>query len=398
MLFTASRMQSTLKAAARLITGVVSVVLVSACAQAPTSQVKPPPPINEALFSPIAVPSPDTFISLTEPQKRELAAYVQRPDIALLPPYRQVERFLSSKLADFGYEGNNLGAATALAQLGGNCMSLALVTLAVAKELEVPTQFQLVHASPVLLDAADDLVVLSDHVRTLLYDAPANTERLSPFFSGYRILAVDYFPSNNNLFGAVLENDTFIAMFYRNLASDALIKGDLPSAYWLAREGLKWDSGYLPLLNLAAIVHRRSGDAVSSEALYRYGLALAPDNINLIANYRTLALYEGKTELARALKAKMDAVDEYRGFDFYVLGREALGRGELQDAKRYLNKFLRSTDYFHPAWFDIARVYHGLGDEEAAKAALRQALTLASQSDDVKKYSAKLAMLKAAGR
>nr|WP_276313165.1 tetratricopeptide repeat protein [Shewanella zhuhaiensis] len=94
----------------------------------------------------------------------------------------------------------------------------------------------------------------------------------------------------------------------------------------------------------------------------------------------------------------MDAVDEYRGFDFYVLGREALGRGELADAKRYLNKFLRSTEYFHPAWFDIARVYHGLGDEEAAKAALRQALKLASQKEDLNRYNAKLQMLKTAAR
>ncbi|QSX35846.1 tetratricopeptide repeat protein [Shewanella sedimentimangrovi] len=371
------------------------VALIGGCSQLKAGKAPPTPlPFNNALYTPVAVPEPSQFITLTDAQRAELADFVVRPDIAGLPVYKQAQRFLVTKLQDFGYEGKNLGASEALDSLGGNCMSLALVTLAVARELGVPAQFQLVHEAPVLLDMKDDLMVLSDHVRSLLYDAPMDTPFLSPYFGGYSIMVVDYFPSGNNLFGALLKQETFIAMFYRNLASDALIKGDLAAAYWLSREGLKWDSTYVPLINIAAIIHRRSDDDASAEALYRHALMLEPNNLNLLSNYRTLAIHKKDVVLEQSLVSRMEAIDEHNGYDFYLLGRDALVRGEYLAAERYLTKFLNSTPYFHPAWFDIARAQVALGKEDKAREALRQAMTLASQDEDLRKYQAKLAMIK----
>ncbi|WP_372871338.1 hypothetical protein [Shewanella sp.] len=192
-----------------------------------TSQPQFSPPLNETLFAPVPVADLETFNTQNDNQRSELARFISRPDIAPLLPFRQVERFLGSKLIDFGYEGKNLGASEALSNMGGNCMSLALVTQAVAMELGVPVRFQLVHAAPVLLDATDDLIVLSSHVRTLLFDAPSDAKVLSPYFGNHDLIAIDYFPSNNNLFGVFIDDSSFIAMFYRNLASDALIAGDL---------------------------------------------------------------------------------------------------------------------------------------------------------------------------
>ncbi len=154
----------------------------------------------------------------------------------------------------------------------------------------------------------------------------------------------------------------------------------------------------MPLLNLAAIIHRRSGDSLTAQALYRYALKFAPSDLNLLQNYHTLALLQGDSELARSLKAKIDSADGGRGYDLYLLGREAMARKEFKEAERYLTKFLKFTPNFHPAWFELTRVHHELGNDDSAKSALRQAMELASQRDDINRYQAKLQQLKTAAR
>lgn len=375
------------------------IVMLSGCSQTTdmNSVDATPIPINKSLYPDefaANVSSYETLFTLSPAQYDDIERFIQRPDIAPLAPFLQVQRYLVDTLTDFHYEGQSLNAADALMLNSGNCMSMAAVSYAVSKALKVPIQFQMVQSEPVLLDVTNNTMIISDHVRTLLYNAPEDAEFLSPYWGGHQFATIDYFPSATSLAGRLVDAATFVAMFYRNLASDALVEGRLGDAYWLVREGVKWAPEYVPLLNVAAIVHRRSGDWRSAEALYQHALEIEPDNLAVLDNYRALAQLEGNTGLADTLKKRIAQVEDYRGFDFYVLGHEALQQGNYNEAEMYFSKLLKNAPYFHPGWFELAKAQAVQGKFDMAKQALEQALALSSRSEDSRRYQAKLSSFK----
>lgn len=373
--------------------GLVAVVLtlmvmLSGCSQTRHLHSVDAIPINQSLYPDSLaanVISYSHLFTLTPAQYDDIESFIQRPDIAPLAPFIQAKHYLLDTLTDFHYEGQSLNASDALKLNSGNCMSMAAVSYAVSKALKVPIQFQMVQSEPVLLDVVNHTMVISDHVRTLLYDAPENTVLLSPYWGGHQFVTIDYFPSSTSLTGKLVNETTFVAMFYRNLASDALVAGRLEDAYWLAREGVKWAPKYVPLINVAAIVHRRSGDWHSAQALYQYALEIEPDNLAVLDNYRALAKLAGNTDLADTLKKRIARIEDYRGFDFYVLGHEALRQGNYNEAEVYFSKLLKNAPYFHPGWFELARVQAVQGKFDIAKQALEKALALSSRSEDARR-------------
>ncbi|UXM80447.1 hypothetical protein N7V09_10770 [Shewanella seohaensis] len=127
----------------------------------------PIPEANTELFriESIEVPSIDSISNLTAEQLAELKNFIKKNDISILSPRDQVFEFVSRKMQHFNYEGKTYTASEALRVQSGNCMSLALLTYAVAKQLNVKASFQVIHASPLLINIENDLVVSSDHVR-----------------------------------------------------------------------------------------------------------------------------------------------------------------------------------------------------------------------------------------
>lgn len=102
------------------------------------------PKTNDALFASMSSPIPsfDSLVMLTPSQINDIHNFIRRDDIAQLPKNKQVHEYLTKKLVNFNYEGQNLSATEALVKGSGNCMTLALLTYAVAKELNVAAVFQ----------------------------------------------------------------------------------------------------------------------------------------------------------------------------------------------------------------------------------------------------------------
>lgn len=55
-------------------------------------------------------------------------------------------------------------------------------------------------------------------------------------------MVLDYFTERLGLSGSVVSDDRFLSMFYRNLATEAYIEGDLDYAFTLIRAALERSS------------------------------------------------------------------------------------------------------------------------------------------------------------
>ncbi|MGR3969881.1 tetratricopeptide repeat protein [Shewanella sp. 1180_01] len=349
------------------------------------------PVSHSALFNTqtIPVPSVDSLSSLTSEQRTELNDFIRRKEIEKLSPRKQVVEFISSKMQHFNYEGRNYIASEALRTQSGNCMSLALLTYAVANILNVETTFQVIHSSPLLTDIKDDLVVSSDHVRVFLSESAYKGH----YLSGGNHTVIDYFPDVNDRAGAIVSEKEFLAMFYRNLAVDALLEGDLSRSFAMLERGVLLAPKYSPVINMMAILHRRAGDYDTSRDFYKYGLEIADSQVVLLSNYRQLLRQvDDKKELS-SVEAQLLALNDSTPYEWYGLGLDALKSADYKKAQIYLKKFLNNTPYFHRAYYDLARAQFALGDIRSAQESLHQALELAKLPDNLQMYKAKLQWL-----
>ncbi|MGS0674818.1 tetratricopeptide repeat protein [Shewanella sp. 30m-9] len=384
----------------RWIFTVAILYLLSACSSVPPqhSQKLPElPQTNHQLFnvSGHSVPTYEDLVSLTKIQVDDIHQFVSQKAIAMLPRHKQVSEYLSKRLVNFNYQGANYSARNAMDKVGGNCMSLALLSYAVAKELGVETVFQVMHTEPLLLDITADFAVTSNHVRTFLYEkSGSEKENKGFYFSTRNYLILDYFPGRYDRVGKIANNSQFIAMLYRNLAADALLDSDLDLAYSLLSEGIKYDDKYAPLINMMAIVHRRKGDVVTSDALYRYGLAVSDSKISLLSNYHYLLSKQGNTEQARNVKQQLLSLQDSSPYDWYLIGQDALANDDFKSAEIYLRKFLKNTPYYHKAYFDLAKAQYALGQNVSAKNSIKLALEYAELPQNQQQYLAKLNWLK----
>ncbi|MBE7215800.1 hypothetical protein MK852_14640 [Shewanella benthica] len=373
-------------------------LLTSACSSSSDHKrpVKPDfPQTNQQLFSEkiAQVPSINSLISLTPVQILDIQRFVGREEIAELPKNKQVYEYLSKNLVNFNYEGENYSASLAMDKQGGNCMSLALLTYAVAKQLGVKAVFQVMYTEPMLLEVTANLAVTSDHVRTFLYEEDTDQPSKSFFFSGRSYLVLDYFPGRYDRPGKIIDENQFVAMLYRNLAADALLNDDLDYAYSLLTSGIRYDEEYAPLISMMAIIHRRKGDVATADKLYRYGLEVTDSKISLLSNYHYLLSKQGNTLQAAGIKQQLLALEDTSPYDWYLIGQDSLHTGDFKSAEIYLSKFLKNTPYYHQAYFDLARAQFAQGKQALAASSIKQAIEIAELSKSQRRYKAKLLWL-----
>ena len=267
------------------------VLLVSSCSNITNSQqaksveqvVKIP--INYSLFPYIEneqLNKEDVFF-LTQEQQEEFSILFDKKIVKGYEPHKALSEVLKEKLTNFTYYGETYDATTTMRLNKGNCMSLAVLTTAYAKYLGLDFTYRKVSTLPIYTKK-DDVILSSSHVQTLIYD-PSFIADKDAFYFFNPAVVIDYFPSNSNRTGQMFSYETFLAMYYKNIAADALTEKDLNKSFLYANKAYKYDPENIEVINLLAVIHRRTGDLKTAEAIYKAGIDKGEDSIALLSNY-----------------------------------------------------------------------------------------------------------------
>ena len=336
------------------------------------------------------IPTMDELLQLTSDQQATFLAYLNDPALQRLPKNERVARYLQDYTAGFNYQGDTFDAATAFASNSGNCLSLALMTTALADLAGVRIGYQLLDDTPVF-EYQGSVVQKGYHVRSILYDSKKLVKRtygsLEVSSTG---ISIDYFLSDNEKFAENLSRSAFVAMYYGNIAADAIAAQDYNTAYWYARELLVHSPDDPAAINVLALASRRVGDSERADELYRYGIARADEKLSLMKNYHTLLQAEGRTLEAERIARQLEAMDDPSPFHWLQLARVAAEGGELDSAIRYYRRALALAPYMHEAYLGLAQSQSEAGMDTAAITSLRKALANAYRPDTRKLYKAKL--------
>lgn len=239
------------------------VLFVSSC----SNMTKPQPglqakkiPINYGLFPNIENEqlNKDDVFFLTLEQQQEISILFDKKITQGYAPHKALSEILAKKLVNFTYYGETYDATTAMRLNKGNCMSLAVLTTAYAKYLGLEFSYRKVSTLPIFTQK-DDVILSSSHVQTLIYDPTFVAEKDAFYFFNPAVV-IDYFPSKSNRTGKMFSYETFLAMYYKNIAADALTEKDLNKSFLYANKAYQFDNENIEVINLLAVIHRRAGD------------------------------------------------------------------------------------------------------------------------------------------
>ncbi|MCP5289079.1 MAG: hypothetical protein H6931_08180 [Burkholderiaceae bacterium] len=223
-------------------------------------------------------PDPDAPLALTEEMDRYLRERIA-PQLRVRGYlYGLVEALYADDQLRLGYDSAaTLTAAETFGQRRGNCLSLVLMTAAFAQRLGLEVRFQrvLTEDAPEL---AGNLVRMVGHVNLGL--AKRGTARVRDW------ITVDFLPGLEaaRLRTIEISADRVKAMFFNNLAVEALGKGELPRAYWLARASVRQDPRLASPYVTLGVLWSRLGQDDRAGTAFRQALAVDSRNASALAN------------------------------------------------------------------------------------------------------------------
>lgn len=379
----------------RLLPALLCTVL-AACAGTPAA---PPPPdlFNDASFRAPAVPV-DAHQALAPSEA--MRQYV-RSDLARAARSMNPRRALATTLYDkaglrLEYEASmTRTAAQAFAERSGNCLSLVLMTAALAKEMGLEVHYQAVLGDESWSRSGDTYFV-AGHVNLVLgrrlgqnadsYDADAS-------------LLIDFLPASD-LTGQRtrdLSEAAILAMYLNNRAAETMAAGDLDQAYWFARAAIVQDPSFAGAFNTLGIIQLRHGDLAPAQRTLAYALARSPANTVLLSNLAQTLDKLGRSDEAQLLRRRLLALQPESPFHFFNLGRLAMQQGDYREAARMFQREIARDPDYHEFHFWLAQAQAQLGQLAQAGRQLELAMQSSVTRSDQALYAGKLQRLRAAG-
>lgn len=371
--------------------------LLAACASAPPVSQAPTQLFHDDLFSAPARPiRVDDIFALTDEMKR----YVD-VDIAHELRNKGVQRGLfdalySKQQLKIEYDAERTRtAAEAFEARAGNCLSLVIMTAALARHLNLDVSYQNVDTDEIW-SRSHDIYFASGHVNLVL-----GKQRMNKVISSDRWMSwtIDFLPSEDTAGQRVrpISEETIVGMYMNNRAAETLAAGQLDAAYWWARAALEHAPDFMNSYNTLGVIYMRRGQPGWAEAALRHVLQRDPASTVALSNMVRVLKSQGRTEESRAIEQQLAKIDPEPPYHFFERGQVAMNAGDIQGARDLFAKEVARAPYhaeFH-FWLAVADFRLGLVDE--ARKHLAIARQNSTRRSEQQLYTAKLDYLRQFG-
>lgn len=283
-------------------------------------------------------------------------------------------------------------AAETFEARAGNCLSLTLMTAALARELGLSVSFRRVLTEE-MWTRRDNTLFLGGHINIVI--APSPADQLGSMDRAAGII-IDFLPNEELRLqrSREIHEQTVTAMFMNNRAAEAMAGGSLDEAYWWARGATLHDPRFFEAFNTLGVIYSRRGLLAQAESVYQHVLALEAENATALSNLAGVLEKQGRSKAALAIRKRLQRIESHPPLHFFDLGFAALKRKDFAAARDGFAKELDRNASYHEAHFGLAAAYIGLGDVRAAQQHLAAALEASTNRREHDLYAAKLEWLR----
>jgi len=371
---------------------IVPLLWLAACAA-------PPPPteslFDDALFAAPARPvDAGEVFALSEPMQRYLEQELARDVRRKGPRAALVDALYAPGRLRLEYDAQRTrNAAEAFEARSGNCLSLVIMSAALARQLGLPVQFHSVY-SDAGWGRSGDLLVANGHVNLTLRHPSADARTR---FDVVEAMLIDFDPPQpgQKQYSRSIPESTVLAMYMNNRAAESLAAGEVDEAYWFARAAITTEPTFLAAHNTLAVVYLRHGQLQRAERVLQQLLAAEPANTAALANLVLLYGKQGRTAEAAAVQQRLARIEPVPPYHYFQLGLEAMQRRDYAQAKAMFEKEIDRAAYHHEFHFGLALANYGLGDVREAQRQLGLAMKASTRDAERQLYAGKLERLKA---
>lgn len=283
------------------------------------------------------------------------------------------------------YSDANFTVAETFTARQANCLSLTMMTYALAKEGGLEAQLNDVLV-PEYWSRNQGNTLLNGHVNITLTDT--NAEKTQ-----YRVVDFDGEIKRQEFPYEKIGLNRFIAMFYNNKGAEAMVNGHSSLAFSYFAKALEEDHTFdIAWVNLG-VLYRRNDMPQFAEEAYLRALALDSDSLTVRENLAILYRATGRTELAVQISNEVHQRRISNPYYHLILGDTAFEQGEYTLAQDYYKRAYRLDKNNHYVLFALGKIAFVDGEVDSAQSYLKRALSRAHLTYDKERYSSKLGLL-----
>jgi tetratricopeptide (TPR) repeat protein len=289
------------------------------------------------------------------------------------------------------YQGSaNTTASQTFHNRAANCLSMSIMTYALATEAGYGVRFQNIDI-PEYWTRREGYSLLNGHINLQLFPKP-DPHTLYLQTRGYQ---VDFDPlaSKKHFPKKFVSKQFVLAMFYNNKGADALLSEDYNRAYAYFREALilapDFDSAWINL----GFLYRLGGFFQQAEDAYKHALNVKPDSLTAWENLAFLYAFTQRQQEADAIHVKVERKRVNNPYYHLNLGEQEFEHENYTEALRHYRKALSIDKTKHEIYFGLAKTFYHLGEVQRSQHYLKQAKRRSFSQQQQDKYQGKLDLL-----
>lgn len=281
----------------------------------------------------------------------------------------------------------NTSANDTFLNRSANCLSLSIMTYAMALEAGFTAQFQIVNI-PEFWTRRSGFTLLNSHLNLRITRRP-EVGIIRPFDNGY---VVDFDPQvrSKKFMSSVTDKETVLAMYYNNKGADALLQGDSDLAYAYFREAVLLSKSYSAVWTNLGFLYRKVGFSKLAHKVYRHAIAIDEDNNTAWENLAFLYDRTGDFKAAADIRARLESKRMKNPFYHQMLAQIDEDAGSLDSSVLHYERAIRLDKNQHQFYFGLASVYFKKGKLQQSRRFLQLAKRKAGERKIVNLYANKL--------
>ena len=264
----------------------------------------------------------------------------------------------------------------------GNCMSFTALFVALAREADLEVTFQTVEVPPIWY-ADSDLIILNNHVNALVKQS----------FGSRVVVDFNVTELKGDYETHEVSDEYALALYYNNVAMDALRKGDLERSFRLLKKSIETYPDIAGNWANLGVIYSRSNEDDYAIAAYHKALDLDKSHRPSLTNLASIYQSRGDAERAEYYARQVRRYQDQNPYYHYYQALAAYNNGDLGTAEERLVRAIDLKDTEHKFYQLQGLIAERYGDRKAALESFEQALDLAVYSDARRIYDNKISLL-----
>ncbi len=344
-------------------------LLLSACAAPQSQQISPPAFQHAGVETKVA----DVDVLAVSPA---MEAFLQRYILKYSDRQTRLTLLIHSVTSNgvlgFDYdESLTLSSTETFDARAGNCIGFANMVIAMARRSGLKADYQEVYRRPEW-SSHEDTVLLIKHINVIVsgrgytYVVDASGIKIDP-----------------NIRRRIVRDNYAKALYLNNIGAEALLKGDLPTAYAYMSKAIDTEPLMTdPWVNLG-VVFSRNSQFKEAETAFQRALQIDSSEYSAMSNLYELYLAQDDLQAAEQLQAK---VEDYRwGNPYHLLklSNAALEESQFEESTSLLRRAIRKKRGDHLLHFALAKTQYLSGQFSDAHSSMLRVKELAPEAMQV---------------